>query len=263
MARILEKPSNTNLPLIAFTSSALVFGVSERVVSKTPFLFGSSTRLDKQLTDQNIESLEQEKEIVRILQRKSHPNFLHTILVFQQGIFMDYLHMTLYQRLTQPALPISPQLKARWIQQIVSAVAWLAELGLAHGDLRPNNIMLDKSANLKLIDFGCTVKFGDELVTGNPPFCKLDENLNTPLAGAESETFAIGSCLFNIHFGYPPLSGIDEQEMDEKWSKHEYPPTGDDELGVIIQKCWDGEFESMAALDAVVKTLRSDENLSA
>lgn len=33
--------------------------------------------------------------------------------------------MTLAQRLKQPALPISPQLEARWIQQMGFAVAWL------------------------------------------------------------------------------------------------------------------------------------------
>lgn len=74
----------------------------------------------------------------------------------------------------------------------------------------------------------------------------------------ETETSAIGSCIYDMHFGHPPWSESLEEEMNQKCCSHEYPPTGDDEIGAIIQMCWDGEFENGAAFDAVVKTLHSD-----
>ena len=79
-------------------------------------------------------------------------------------MFLERLGMSLAERLTPIALPVDPGLEVRWIQQLVSAVAWLEGLGIAHGDLRPSNILLDTSQNLKLIDFDCAVKFGEELI---------------------------------------------------------------------------------------------------
>lgn len=258
MQTYVRRPFKTWLPLIDLTAIALVFDLSENVAIKSPFVFDNPTPAHEKEMVNNIASIEKEKQILSVLQQEPHPNIVHAILLSQQGIFLERLVMSLSQRLKGPALPISPQLKVRWIQQIVSAAAWLENLGLAHGDTRPDNILLDERANIKLIDFDCTVKYGDALIVATTLFAKLDENLNTLLAGAESETFAIGSCIYNIHFGYPPLPELEDRELDKKWSTHEYPPTGDDELSVIIRKCWNGEFESVAALDAVVKSLRSD-----
>ncbi|CAD0093895.1 unnamed protein product [Aureobasidium mustum] len=242
MQACVNSPFETWLPLIDFTATAFMFDLGGNVVIKSPFLWTNPTPFHEKVMEDNIASIEKEKEILSVLRQEPHPNIVHTIVLSQQGIFLERLVMSLSQRLKGPALPISPQLKVRWIQQIV------------------NNILLDERANIKLIDFDCTVKYGDALIAATTPFAKLDGNLNTPLAGAESETFAIGSCIYNIHFDYSPLPELEDRELDEKWSKHEYPSTGDDELGVIIRKCWNGEFESLAALDAVVKSLRSDGN---
>lgn len=76
------------------------------------------------------------------------------------------------------------------------------------------NILLDESANLKHIDFDCAVEYGRELISGTTPFCKVNEELYLPLAGVETETFAIGSCIYNMHFGHPPWSKSLEEEMN-------------------------------------------------
>lgn len=46
--------------------------------------------------------------------------------------------------------PVS--LRKKWIYDLVQAVAFLESLNLAHGDLRPENILLDRD-QIKLSDF--------------------------------------------------------------------------------------------------------------
>ncbi|KAF2254206.1 hypothetical protein BU26DRAFT_558919 [Trematosphaeria pertusa] len=53
--------------------------------------------------------------------------------------------------------------------EIKSAVAHLHSLGLAHNDIRPNNIMVSVERRWILIDMGACKPFGQDLITsGNP-----------------------------------------------------------------------------------------------
>lgn len=45
-----------------------------------------------------------------------------------------------------------------FFRQIVSAVAYLHNIGYAHRDLKPENVLLDKEHVVKLIDFGLCAK---------------------------------------------------------------------------------------------------------
>jgi serine/threonine-protein kinase len=54
-------------------------------------------------------------------------------------------------------------------RRIASAVQHLHQLGIAHGDLKLHNILMDKEGNPKLTDFGCghtTLFAGDDRKAG-------------------------------------------------------------------------------------------------
>jgi serine/threonine protein kinase len=54
----------------------------------------------------------------------------------------------------------------QWGAEIASAISDLEELGLAHGDLWPANILLDKDDHIKLADFDYSMKFGSKFDKG-------------------------------------------------------------------------------------------------
>lgn len=52
------------------------------------------------------------------------------------------------------------RLAERWTAELSAAVAWLESLDLAHGDLRPTNVLVDADDHLKLTDFGSAKPIG-------------------------------------------------------------------------------------------------------
>lgn len=61
---------------------------------------------------------------------------------------------------------------SRLFQQLISGIEYLSELGIAHRDVKPENLLLDDFKNVKIVDFGLsnTFKAGEKLSTacGSP-----------------------------------------------------------------------------------------------
>ncbi len=96
--------------------------------------------------------------------------------------------------------------------QICGGAAFLEREGLAHGDLRPDNILVDQKGNLRIHDLGSALAVGDFLPVGTEPFARLligddDKGAGTYCeAGAASENFAIGSILYSLTRGHYPYA---------------------------------------------------------
>jgi serine/threonine protein kinase len=166
------------------------------------------------------------------------------------------MESTLQERLSQPlalgtAATVSPpRTQERWVRQLTSAVAWLESLGLVHGDLRPANILLDSSDDIKLGDFDATVSPGSELLVASEPVCKINEDFETPLAGPESEQFALASCIYTIRFGHWPWHDLEPRVRGQRLARNEFPLVSADRLfGEVTRRCWLGEYASIAAVE--------------
>lgn len=135
----------------------------------------------------------------------------------------------------------------------MSAAVWLESLEYVHSDIQPANILLNGKEDVKLCDFNSTVHPGKELEVVTAPFCKLT-NDELPLAGVESEQFAISSCIYTIRTGNEPLHDIKGPEVVKKLRMNEFPSTVEDTLfGHIISSCWLGDYMTITQLHAAIK----------
>ena len=243
--------------LLSQGAAGQVFAINKNVVFKCPILFEvENLPLDaKQEMEQNIDHVENEKRIYSMLNSHPHPYLLHGILCVPEGIFMPRLETTLATRLAS-STPCS-DVQERWIQQLVSAAAWLERLGYVHGDLRPENILVDRQDDIRVVDFDATVRTGSDLRLVTLPFCKVDKNFEPPVAGPESEQFSLGSCIYNIRFGFPPFSdlGLDSPVWRQKLIQKDFPSTTNDIYGPVIQDCWHGVFPSIRCLETEIINL--------
>ncbi|OJD22120.1 serine/threonine protein kinase [Blastomyces percursus] len=142
--------------------------------------------------DQEREQFRKEVEIFNILSR--HPPFPFVISCF--------LHI---KRLVEKFESL--YLRKTWMSDLSHGVAFLESLNLAHGDLRPENILLDRNC-LKLSDFDSTTDIGSQFEAFIAPYGRLLGSEGGPrqgtagLLGPRTEQFALGSLFYLINYGF-------------------------------------------------------------
>lgn len=196
------------------------------------------------MAEDSTASIQREQEVFRRLAAAGyHPNIIQSIQHTSEGIFMPRMKMDLPTRLVDDTNP-SSFYRARWINQLVSAAAWLEGKGLAHGDIRPDNILLDFEDRIKLADFGSCVEVGTKLIKPDAPYW----DCHNQLAGPLTEQFALGSCIYYIVEGREP-------EIDSTGDKvrfYEVPDSFGIPFGSVMFDCWMLQYDSIADMEAAV-----------
>lgn len=258
-----------NMPTLAELrrgATGIVYKVNSLVVVKCPTIEGH-------------EDFVKENQIFDILTRHPPcPELLASFLRFDNGNFLEYMPgFSLSERLqrhqirdlkstrvlsVQSLEPLS--LRKTWMKALAEGVAWLESLGLAHGDLKPENVLVDKQDRVKIGDFDCTNSIGSEFEACIPPYGRLlgseagSEEGTAGKLGARTEQFALGSIFYYINYGVEVYDDQDFGEdhgpvIVERLQRMMFPKLDSDSvLDSIIDDCWHGRFQSVAALSKAI-----------
>lgn len=174
--------------------------------------------------------LKDEKTVLRLLTEHPHPNIM-------EAVYIDHPE-GIYLRKYQPFsafLPGSESDRIFWYQDIVRALVHLHKLGIAHSDIRKDNILFDRKGHALLSDFGASCPFGHP----NPSLPVL---LNGPSETVSDATdqFAIGSLIYELETGFRPEMSFDDHNGLILPQIH----TAHDGLDSLIEKAWRGQFNS-------------------
>lgn len=101
----------------------------------------------------------------------------------------------------------------RWFAGVAEALAFLHQHGVAHGDLKPDNLLLDEpSGRLKITDFGTSRRLTDNLIRttrhAGAWAYQAPEIQQANQRGAVSDLFSVGAVMYHAVTGRLPRSSI-------------------------------------------------------
>ncbi|MFT4938878.1 MAG: serine/threonine protein kinase/Tfp pilus assembly protein PilF [Paraglaciecola sp.] len=151
--------------------------------------------IDTSLTDPSrLHVIRNEVLIARQLQ---HPNIIRVHDVFEDaGLVFFTMELVdgeaLIHRLQNPISQTDFQL---WSQQLLSALQACETSEIQHGDIKPDNILIDAKNNLRLIDFGIGQNQSDGQQTSGHVDYSAPEVIYAGKSSAQSEVFSAGKVL--------------------------------------------------------------------
>ncbi|KAG6034293.1 hypothetical protein E4U41_006596 [Claviceps citrina] len=222
---------------------SVVLHISSNIVAKVPIKAGEGT-------------LQQEQKVFQLL----HDAASHYIVqCFYHGVdvsFLEHLpHGILHERIELP----KPRPVLEWMFQLTTAVARLEELGYAHGDLNPTNIMVTGDDELRLIDFDHSLEFGQPVDVGYEPYVRLFRNNTGGMygnAGPKTEQFALGSIFWYMFRGTQVYAELDGYTVVNSLLDGIFPTINPAEpIERVIQNCWHGHYARIADLLEEIKAM--------
>jgi serine/threonine protein kinase len=135
-------------------------------------------------------------------------------------IVLEYVHRGRLSDFIQD-LTLPEPICRFYFLQLIDVLEFLFENGFSHRDLKPDNLLLDHQYNLKLTDFGYSIKLegrvGDEYLhsyLGTPHYMAPEIHRNCEYLGDEADLFAAGIILFELKSGHPPFHKAVETDPD-------------------------------------------------
>jgi len=145
-----------------------------------------------------------------------HPNIVDIYAIAEDGgdVFLVFEYVegrTVHELLTGGRL--APAEAARIARASAEALEYAHGRGVVHRDMKPSNVMLDRSGAVKVMDFGIARLAKDTMlrqsatgtVAGTPPYMAPEQEQGH--ARAESDVYSLAVCAYEMLTGKLPFVG--------------------------------------------------------
>lgn len=167
------------------------------------------------------EFVEKFKKEAQSVARLIHPNIAQ---VYSYGICdgMPYIAMelasggSLYSIMqANPGKADVPRV-IKICQQVAQALQCASDQGCVHGDVKPENILLDANGNAKLVDFGLAAMQKDtDEIWGTPYYISPEKVKKEPI-DFRADMYSLGGTLYHALTGVAPFEGDDSIAVVKK-----------------------------------------------
>jgi eukaryotic-like serine/threonine-protein kinase len=154
-----------------------------------------------------------------VLAQLHHPNIVR-LWDFEDDIdsaylATEYIHGPTLSDAIRDQGKFDPRRAIRIILQIIDALEALWNDRIVHRDIKPDNILLCSSGNVKVIDFGLAMILGEDIPietnrssfswVGTPAFIAPEQIRNVPYLDFRADMYSLGVTLYNCVIGHLPF----------------------------------------------------------
>ena len=167
------------------------------------------------------EFVEKFKREAQAAARLIHPNIAQ---IYSYGIAdgMPYIAMELVaggsldQLMKNAGASIDIPRVMKICEQVAQALRCAADQGLVHGDVKPENVLLDANGNAKLVDFGLAAMQKDTNEIWGTPYYIAPEKVKKELVDYRADMYSLGGTIYHALTGVAPFEGDDAPAVVRK-----------------------------------------------
>jgi len=198
------------------------------------------------------ETIERFSNEIRLARRIRHKNVCGMFDIGEADgahfITMEYVHGEDLKSMIHMSGSLSLGMLLSVGKQVCDGLAEAHSLGVVHRDLKPQNIMIDKNGNAKIMDFGIARSVKDKGITGagvmiGTPEYMSPEQAETRDVDPRSDIYSLGVILYEMATSHVPFTGETALSIAMK-HKGEIPKNPKqlntnipDDLSGVILKC--------------------------
>lgn len=149
----------------------------------------------------------------------SHPGIV-TVYEMGQDNGLLYLAMELVEGISFKQLIVAGQVPScdslkrnlMLFRQVLEAIEFAHSNGVVHRDLKPDNLMVTRSGQAKVLDFGLAFIVGDHSLTmtgdigmGTPAYVAPEQIKDFAHTDCRADIYSLGAILYELSTGSPPL----------------------------------------------------------
>jgi serine/threonine protein kinase len=190
----------------------------------------------------------------RVAQRLQHPNLIevYALETVKDWLFRVRKVQVLIEYVNGKTLDTCPRLRLPHLVQIFKCVAdglvHMHRRQVCHGDLKPNNILLSRAGEVKVIDYGLARIRGEanDRVQGTPEYMAPEQTKHS-LINERTDIYNLGATMYRLVTWRLPPSTVSAEDgglpIDAKmWQRlfkpvDEHAPTTPAPLVELIHRC--------------------------